>query len=102
VEAPRFYAYLNQQVDLQTLKLLDALEANGLTGDTLILRTSGHGELGMAHGRRMRQKFYNVWRESLSVPLIVSNPHLYPQPQATDSFAGLIDVLPSAPGCTGA
>jgi len=90
----RFYAHLIQQVDRQILKVLDALDANGLTGDTLILRTSDHGELGMAHGR-MRQKFYNVYRETLSVPLIISNPRLYPQPQSTDSFASLIDVLPT-------
>jgi choline-sulfatase len=29
------------------------------------------------------------------VPLIVSNPRLYPQPRTTDSFAGLIDILPT-------
>ena len=90
----RFYAYLNQQVDLQIKKLLDALDVNGLTDDTIIIRTSDHGELGMAHGR-MRQKFYNVYRESLSVPLIVSNPRLFPEPKETDSLAGLIDVLPT-------
>ena len=90
----RFYAHLIQQVDRQILKLLDALDANGLTDSTLILRTSDHGELGMAHGR-MRQKFYNAYRETLSVPLIVSNPRLYSAPQATASFASLIDVLPT-------
>ena len=76
------------------MKLLDALDANGLTNDTVILRTSDHGELGLSHGR-MRQKFYNVYRETLSVPLIISNPLLYPQPQTTDAFASLIDVLPT-------
>jgi choline-sulfatase len=97
----RFYAYLCQQVDRQILKLLDALDANGLTDDTLIVRTSDHGELGMAHGRG-RQKFYNAYEETLSVPLIVSNPNLYPQPQSTDSFAGLIDVLPTLATVAGA
>jgi arylsulfatase A-like enzyme len=48
----------------------------------------------MSHGR-MRQKFYNAYRETLSVPLIVSNPLLYPKPQSTDAFASLIDVLPT-------
>jgi choline-sulfatase len=96
----RFYAYLNRQVDGQILKLLDALEARGLTDDTLIIRTSDHGELGMAHGR-MRQKFYNAYRETLSIPLIVSNPRLYPQPQSTDAFAGLVDVLPTLAAVTG-
>lgn len=90
----RFYAYLNQQVDAQILKLLDALDANGLTDDTLVIRTSDHGELGMSHGG-MRQKFYNVYRETLNVPLIVSNPRLYPKPQTTDALASLIDVVPT-------
>lgn len=90
----RFYAYLNQQVDGQILKLLEALDARGLTNDTVILRTSDHGELGMSHGR-MRQKFYNVYRETLNVPLIVSNPRWYPQPESTDALASLIDLLPT-------
>jgi choline-sulfatase len=97
----RFYAHLNQQVDAQILKVLDALDANGLTNDTLIVRTSDHGELGMSHGR-MRQKFYNVYRETLNVPLIVSNPILYPRAQSTDAFASLIDVVPTLAAVAGA
>ena len=89
-----FYAYLHKQVDSEIMKVLDALDAKGLTDDTLIVRTSDHGELGMAHGRS-RQKFYNAYRESLSVPLIFSNPRMYPEPKQTDSFASLIDVLPT-------
>lgn len=90
----RFYAYLCREVDQQVGKVLDALDANGLTENTLIIRTSDHGELGMAHGR-MREKFYNAYRESLSVPLIFSNPKLFPEPQTTDAFASLVDILPT-------
>src|SRR4029079_13655256 len=90
----RCYAYLNQQVDAQIGRVLDALDARGLTEDTVIVRTSDHGELGMSHGR-MRQKFYNVYRETLNVPLIVSNPRLYPEPQSTDALASLVDILPT-------
>jgi hypothetical protein len=43
----------------------------------------------------MRQKFYNIYRETLSVPLIFSNPRLYPRPVRTDALASLIDVLPT-------
>jgi arylsulfatase A-like enzyme len=96
----RFYAYLNQQVDAQILKLLNALDARGLTEETLIVRTSDHGELAMSHGR-MRQKFYNVYRETLSVPLIVSNPRIYPEPRSTGAMASLIDVLPTLASLTG-
>jgi choline-sulfatase len=90
----RFYAHLIQTVDAQILKLLDALDARNLTNDTVILRTSDHGELAMSHGR-LRQKFYNIYRETLSVPLIVSNPCMYPRPVTTDAFASLIDVVPT-------
>ena len=97
----RFYAYLNREVDRQIMKLLDALDARGLTDDTIVIRTSDHGEMGLSHGR-LRQKFYNVYRETLNVPLIVSNPRLFPQPRSTDSFAGLIDVLPTLAAIGGA
>jgi arylsulfatase A-like enzyme len=96
----RFYAYLHQQVDAQIGKVLDALDARGLTDNTLIIRSSDHGELGMSHGR-MRQKFYNAYREALSVPLIVSNPRLYPEPRTTDSFASLIDLVPTLASVAG-
>jgi choline-sulfatase len=95
----RFYAYLCREVDKQVGKVLDALDANGLTENTLIIRTSDHGELAMAHGK-MREKFYNVYRESLSVPLIFSNPKLFPEPQTSDSFASLIDLLPTLTSLT--
>jgi arylsulfatase A-like enzyme len=81
-------------VDKEVGKVLDALEANGLTDDTIVIRTSDHGELGMAHGRS-RQKFYNAYRETLSVPLIFSNPRLFPQHRASASLASLVDLLPT-------
>ncbi|MGE0816937.1 MAG: sulfatase-like hydrolase/transferase, partial [Vicinamibacterales bacterium] len=96
----RFYAHLCQQVDAQILKVLDALDANGLTDDTIVLRTSDHGELAMSHGR-MRQKFYNVYRETLNVPFIVSNPRLYPTPQSSDALVSLIDVVPTLAAVAG-
>jgi arylsulfatase A-like enzyme len=67
----------------------------------VILRTSDHGELGMSHGR-MRQKFYNVYRETLSVPFIVSNPVLYPRPHSSDALVSLVDVVPTLAAIGGA
>jgi len=51
------------------------------TEDTVIVRLSDHGDMDMAHGRQ-RQKMYNVYQETLNVPLIVSNPRLFPEPRA--------------------
>ncbi len=90
----RFYAYLNKVVDREIMKVLDALEASGKTKDTLIFRMSDHGEMAMAHGRQ-RQKMYNVYQETINVPMIFSNPILYRKPEMTDSLGSLIDVLPT-------
>jgi choline-sulfatase len=97
----RFYAHLIQTADMQIMKLLAALDANGLTDDTVVIRTSDHGELGMSHGC-LRQKFYNAYEETFRVPLIVSNPRLYPEATSTDAFAGLIDILPTLASAAGA
>lgn len=97
----RFYAYLCKKVDRQILKVLDALDANGLTEDTLIVRTADHGELAMSHGG-MVEKFYNVYQESINVPLIFSNPRLFPEGKTTDALAALVDVVPTLAALVGA
>jgi arylsulfatase A-like enzyme len=97
----RFYAYLCKEVDRQILKVLDALDANGFTEDTLIVRTADHGELAMSHGG-MVEKFYNVYQEAINVPLIVSNPKLFPEGQTTEALAALVDVVPTLAALVGA
>jgi arylsulfatase A-like enzyme len=96
----RFYAYLCKEVDRQILKTLDALDANGLTEDTLIVRTSDHGELAMSHGG-MREKSYNAYQETLNVPLIFSNPRLFPEGQTSDALAALVDLVPTLASLVG-
>ena len=49
----------------------------------------------------MRQKFYNAYRETLSVPLIVSNARLYREPRTSSSFASLIDIVPTLAAAAG-
>ena len=90
----RFYAYLIKESDKHIGRILDALDTNNLTDDTLIVRTSDHGEMGMAHGG-LRQKFGYMYEEATRVPLIFSNPKLYPEPQASDTLVSLVDVLPT-------
>lgn len=91
----QFYAYLCREADRHLGMVLDALYARpGGKEDTVIFRISDHGDMAMAHGRQ-RQKMYNVYRETLNIPFIVSNPRLFPKPETTDAFAGLIDILPT-------
>ena len=55
-----------------------------------------------AYRQAIFDSLYRAMRETLNVPLIVSNPRLYPRPRSTDSFAGLIDLLPTLAAVAGA
>lgn len=90
-----FYAFLQKKVDAQIGTVLDALESRpGLVDNTVIVRLSDHGELGLSHGG-LRQKIFNCYEEMLRVPLIISNPKLFPNPVTTTALASLIDVMPT-------
>jgi arylsulfatase A-like enzyme len=89
-----FYGNLIKAADAALAEVLDTLDETGLLDDTLIVRTSDHGELGMAHGG-MRQKSFNVYEEALRVPLVFSNPRLFPQPRASDALVSHVDLLPT-------
>jgi len=90
----QFYAYLTALVDKEINRVLTTLDNNKLTEDTLIIRISDHGDMSMAHGMQ-RQKMYNVYRQTINVPMIFSNPKLYPEALTTDSLSSLIDIMPT-------
>ncbi|KAB2912821.1 MAG: sulfatase-like hydrolase/transferase [Bacteroidetes bacterium] len=90
----QFYSYLNSMVDKQLNVVLEALDKKGLTDDTIIIRISDHGDMKVSHGYQ-RQKMYNMYKETLQVPFIISNPKLFPEPQETESLASLIDIMPT-------
>jgi arylsulfatase A-like enzyme len=89
-----FYGNLIKAADAALVEVLDTLDETGLLDNTLIVRTSDHGELGMAHGG-MRQKSFNVYEESLRVPLVFSNPLLFPEPRVSDALVSHVDLLPT-------
>ncbi len=97
-----FYAYLHKVVDARIGMIIDALEApRGLNGKepslrdrTIVIRTADHGEMGLSHGG-MRQKAFNVYEESIRIPLVISNPVLFPAPVVTGSLASLVDLMPT-------
>ncbi|HKD66310.1 MAG TPA: sulfatase-like hydrolase/transferase [Candidatus Binataceae bacterium] len=90
----RLYAYLTRLADIQLMRILGMLDAKGLTEDTLIVRVADHGELGLSHGG-LRQKDYTAYEEMIRIPMIFSNPRLFPHPVETNCLAGLIDILPT-------
>ncbi len=93
-----FYAHLHRVVDAKIGRLLTALgsadDPGSLRSRTVVVRCADHGEMGLSHGG-LRQKCFNVYEETINVPLVVSNPVLFPQGARTDALASLVDVLPT-------
>ena len=88
-----FYAYLHKVVDQRIMTILDTLDAHGLTERTIVFRLADHGELGLSHG--MREKSYSAYEEMIHIPLVVSNPLLFPEPRETQAFYSHLDLLPT-------
>jgi choline-sulfatase len=89
-----FYGNLIKESDAYLVQILNALENQGLLDNTLMIQTSDHGEMGMAHGG-MRQKNFNFYEETLRVPLIFSNPKLFKKARKSDAMVSHVDFLPT-------
>jgi len=94
-----FYGNLMRKIDGQIGQLLAVFDNLGATGatalkNTLIIRTSDHGENGMCHGA-LRQKTFVSYDEVLRVPMIYSNSMLYPTAQITNALVSHVDLLPT-------
>jgi choline-sulfatase len=100
-----FYAYLHRLVDTKLGRLVGALgdadDPESLRSRTVVVRCADHGEMGLSHGG-LRQKMFNVYEETLNVPLVFSNPRLFPSEARTDALASLIDLLPTMLSIAGA
>jgi arylsulfatase A-like enzyme len=96
-----FYGNLMRSSDNYLVEVLNKLEAKGLFEDTLIIRTSDHGEMGLSHGG-LRQKNFNFYEESLKVPLVYSNPKMFPRPETSDALVSHVDLLPTLATLAGA
>jgi arylsulfatase A-like enzyme len=89
-----FYGNLMKESDAYLVQILDTLETQGLLDKTLVIQTSDHGEMGLTHGGA-RQKNFNFYEETLRVPLVFSNPRLYPQPVRSPAMVSHVDFLPT-------
>ena len=78
-----FYAHLHRVVDAKIGRVLaalgDAADPGSLRSRTVVVRCADHGEMGLSHGG-LRQKTFNTYEETINVPLVVSNPVLFPTP----------------------
>jgi choline-sulfatase len=92
-----FYGNLMIESDSYLAEILDTLESQNLLENTLVIATSDHGEMGLAHGG-LRQKCFNFYEETLRVPLVYSNPRLFPEPRTSQALVSHVDFLPTMAG----
>jgi arylsulfatase A-like enzyme len=89
-----YYGNLMRSSDSYLVNVLDKLEQHGLYDKTLIVRTADHGEMGLTHGG-LRQKNFNFYEEATRVPLVYSNPKLFPHPAKSEALVSHVDFLPT-------
>jgi arylsulfatase A-like enzyme len=76
------YHGMQREVDDQLAKLFNWLEESGLAGNTLVVLTSDHGEMGGDHWCFEKAGY---WDQSYHIPLIVHDPR-----PAADGTRGLV------------
>lgn len=93
-----FYYYLERRVDMQIQRILDCLDAEGLSDNTLVVFTSDHGEMAGSHGLSGKGPY--VYNENNKVPLIMRWPgRIEPGvnsravTQSVDLFPTLADLM---------
>ncbi|MBI1371405.1 MAG: sulfatase-like hydrolase/transferase [Phycisphaera sp.] len=79
-------------VDSQVGRVLDALDAAGLTDNTVIVMWSDHG---YHLGEKEISGKNTLWRESTRVPLIFAGPGVAQKGVKCDQPAELLDVFPT-------
>jgi choline-sulfatase len=93
-----FYAHLHRVIDEKIGRLVAALgdpdDPASLRSRTVVVRCADHGEMGLSHGG-LRQKAFNAYEETINVPIVVSNPVLFPAPAESEALVSLIDLLPT-------
>ncbi|MEM7359115.1 MAG: sulfatase-like hydrolase/transferase [Pseudomonadota bacterium] len=93
----QFYAYLHSLADREIARVLDTLDASGLTDDTIVVFLSDHGEYGGTHGG-MIEKWHTAYDQILRVPVVVSSAQINDQEdqmKSVDQLTSHIDILPT-------
>lgn len=85
------YYALVSQLDYNIGQILNALEEQGLTDDTLIIYTSDHGEQLGHHGLWWK---CCMFEESVHIPLIMKGPAVK-KGAKVDTLVSLMDIFPT-------
>ncbi len=94
-----YYFNCIADVDVQIKRLLEELDNQGLTDNTIVILTSDHGEMRGAHG--MRNKGQNAYEEDNHVPFIIVHPESQGG-QKCQAITTHVDIAPTILSLAGA
>jgi len=81
------------RIDFNVAKVIDALEANGIKDDCIVVFTADHGDEFYDHDRF--DHGYTLYPELTMVPLIISWPGVIPSGMRIDSTVSGVDLPPT-------
>jgi choline-sulfatase len=93
------YFALCEYFDSRVGLVLDTLESEGLSDNTLVIYCSDHGEMAGNHGCWWKSNYYEG---SVGVPLIARYPGKVPAGEKSDAIVNLMDIAPTAVDYAGA
>ncbi len=96
----RYYYQLHKNVDQEMMKVMEALLRSRFKNNTIVVLTSDHGDVLGAH-YYMHQKFFQAYDETVRVPLIIWNKHLFKGPRSVDALTNHVDLAPTLLGLAG-
>ncbi|MDR6879524.1 sulfatase-like hydrolase/transferase [Bacillus sp. 3255] len=93
----RYYGSISW-MDHNVNQLLDTLDELGLTGNTLVMYFSDHGDMAGEKGLWLKNQMYD---SSARIPLIVRMPGVVPAGTVNDKLINHVDLFPTLAGLTG-
>ena len=88
-----YYYNMVKIIDQQMGRILECLDARGLTERTLVLFTTDHGELLGDHGLWMKGPFH--YEQLVRVPTLIRYPVVIPSEQRTQALFSHVDIVPT-------
>jgi len=93
------YFGLCEYFDQQIGKVLDTLDATGLSKNTLVIYCSDHGEMAGEHGHWWKSNFFEG---SVGIPMIARLPGVIEKNSLNKTICNLIDIGPTLSDMAGA
>ncbi len=87
------YYGMVSMMDCYIGKILDNLDKQGLTDNTLVVFTTDHGHFYGQHGLTAKGAFH--YEDALKLPMIAALPGKIPSGKRTDALQSIVDLAPT-------